>query len=151
MIHSMTEHSTWGWATLLICTRLKMGIVEKFERETQLSSPVGGIRSFSVAFPGASLDCCPLFFTAPLLPCSRAAAGTVCKQQIPSSKSLVSSFCCGSLPSPPATPLQHCHSVAAEGMSTGMDTNVHLAACTAGRAALSVMGSGQENVFYRLV
>lgn len=33
MIHSMTEHSSRGWATLFICTTLKMGIVEKFEIE----------------------------------------------------------------------------------------------------------------------
>lgn len=64
MIHSMTEHSSWGWATLLICTRLKMGIVGKFEN---LSSAMGGIRWFTVAFPGARLDFCSLFFTATLL------------------------------------------------------------------------------------
>lgn len=71
---------------------------------------MGGIRWFSAAFPGARLDFCPLFFTVPPLPCSRAAAAALCEQQI-------SAFFCGSLPSSLATPPQHCHSVAAVGIS----------------------------------
>lgn len=73
---------------------------------------MGGIRWFSAAFPGARLDFCPLFFTVPCYPAP--------EQQLPlcvSSKSLVSAFCCGSLPSSLATPPQHCHSVAAVGIS----------------------------------
>lgn len=108
---------------------------------------MSGIRWFSTAFPGARLDFFPLFFTVPLLPCSRAAAAAVYEQQIPGLRLLL--WLPTIFPCYTPTTLSLCG--CSRDLSAGMDTNVHLAACTAGRASLSVMGSGQENTFCRLV
>lgn len=146
MIYSMRDHSIWGWVTLLICTRLKMGIVEKFETE-----------DLTIQFKGCykvvlcSISRCQTRFLPSLPHCTPAtllqsSSFAVCEQQIPGLLLLLWLSTLSPCYSPTTKSLCGC----SRDLSTGMDTNVHLAACTAGRAALSVMGSGQENTFCRL-